>query len=163
MKTRAKLTSEPPTMSCTMERPSRVIDPAASLVSMLQNCLGNTGQPEANKEKASDFLGLGTLDKPVGVSSPLEYSIMVPPIEKDVKLVNGWHKARLVAAVKVAIISQARDRLAIHIVRRAVFTNGSVVQVCLGFRANAELHVEVGCTCRSGERKEGWGKDTELR
>jgi len=67
-----------------------VIDPASSLVSMLQNCLGNTGQPEANKEKASDFLGLGTLDKPVGVSSPLEYSIMVPPIEKDVKLVKGW-------------------------------------------------------------------------
>ena len=80
-----------------------------------------------------------------------------------VSFVNGWHKARLVAAVKVAIISQARDRLAIHIVRRAVFTNGSVVQVCLGFRANAELHVEVGCTCRSGERGEGWGKDTELR
>ena len=72
-----------------------------------------------------------------------------------VSFVNGWHKTRLVAAVKVAIISQARDRLAVHIVRCAVFIYGSVVQVSLGFRANAELNVGVGCTCRSGKRGEG--------
>ena len=75
-----------------------------------------------------------------------------------VSFVNGWHKARLVAAVKVAIISQARDRVAIHIVRRAVFINGSVVQVCLGFRANAELNVEVGCTCGARREERRLGK-----
>ena len=63
-----------------------------------------------------------------------------------VSFVNGWNKTRLVAAVKVSIISQARDRLAICIVRRAELMNCSKPEVYSRFRADTELHVEVICT-----------------
>ena len=60
-----------------------------------------------------------------------------------VSFVNGWHKTRLVAAVKVAIIPQARDRFAICIVRGAELINCTKVEVYLRFRADTEFRVEV--------------------